>query len=188
MKQSKKIAGGVRKYQSRSFIQNIRNAIMRHRVSGNPSNLYIERSVEFLRHPKNIYLSDSILIKEGVKICPTNSEAVVKIGENTTIGYYCMLFSSLRIEIGANCLIAPSVYLVDANHGLKKDLLINQQKLEVSPIIIHDDVWIGTGATIVGGVTIGQGAVIGANSLVNHDVAPYTIVGGVPARKIGLRE
>ena len=160
---------------------------MSRKVAGNPRGLYIERGVSFLRHPENIHLSNNVMIKEGSKLCPTNSEARIKIGENTTLGYYSMVFSSNRIEIGANCLVAPFVYLVDANHGIEKGMLINQQKLEATPIIIQDDVWIGTGVTIVSGVTIGRGAVVGANSLVTRDVAPDTIVGGVPAKQIGER-
>ena len=183
----KQINGGVRKYQDQSIRQRIRNARMRWKVSGDPVNLYVEKGVRLMRHPGNIHLGGNIIIKEGSKLCPTNQEAVIKIGDNTTIGYYCMLFSSFRIEVGANCLLAPFVYLVDANHGIKKDTLINLQPLKASPILVGDDVWIGTGATIVSGVSIGEGAVIGANSLVNKDVPPYTIVGGVPAKKIGFR-
>jgi len=182
------IAGGVRKYQGRSIFQRIRNARMRLKVAGHPSNLYVEKGVDFLRHPENIYLDRNIIIKEGAKLCPTNRDAIIRIGENTTVGYYCMVFSSHRIEIGANCLLAPFVYLVDANHGIKRNTLINQQTLEAAPILVQDDVWIGTGATIVSGVTIGEGAVIGANSLINRDVPPYSIVGGVPAKEIGVRQ
>ena len=72
---------------------------MASKVSGNPKNLYVEKSVEFLRYPKNINLAKNIIIKEGSKLCPTNEEAIIKIGDNTTIGYYNMIFSSNKIEI-----------------------------------------------------------------------------------------
>ena len=178
------IEGGVRRYQSKSLVQKLRNKIFTLKVSGNPQNLYVERSVQLLRHPKNIYLSNNIIIKEGAKLCPANEDAIIKIGENTTIGYFTMLFSSYSIEIGANCLIAPFAYFVDANHGIKKNKLINRQELEAKPIIIHNDVWIGTNVTITGGVEIGEGSVIASKSLVNKNIPPYSIYGGVPANFI----
>ena len=184
----KVIEGGVRKYQNKSFVQNLRNQIFKLKVSGNPQNLFVEKSVQFLRHPKNIHLSNNIIIKEGSKLCPTNKDAIIKIGENTTIGYYSMLFSSLSIDIGDNCLIAPFAYFVDANHGIKGNKLINQQDLEAKPIIIHNDVWIGANVTIIGGVEIEEGSVIASQSLVNKNIPPYSVYGGIPAKHIKDRE
>lgn len=181
---TKQIEGGVKKYQRKTIIQKFKNFFASQKVNGSPNNLYVEKNVEFMRHPKNIFLSNNIIIKEGVKLCPANKDAIIKIGNNTTIGYYSMLFSTLSIEVGNNCLIAPFAYFVDANHGIKKSQLINQQKMNVRPIKINDDVWIGQNVTITGGVEIGEGAVIAAKSLVNSDVPPYTIWGGVPANHI----
>ena len=181
-KEIKSIEGGVRKFQSKSIFQILRNRIMASKVSGNPKNLYVEKSVEFLRYPKNINLAKNIIIKEGSKLCPTNEEAIIKIGDNTTIGYYNMIFSSNKIEIGDNCLIAPFAYILDANHGLKKEKLINEQKLIAKPIKINNDVWLGQNVTVIGGIEIGEGAVIASQSLVNKDIPPYTVWGGVPAK------
>ena len=161
---------------------------MSSRISGSSQNLFVEKSVEFLRHPKNIFLSDNIIIKEGVKLCPTNDGAIIKIGKNTTIGYYSMIFSSNNIEIGDNCLIAPFVYFVDAKHGIKKGELINKQKLIAEPIIIHDDVWIGTGAKILTGAKISSGSVISAGSVVSGLIPENAIVAGNPGRVISYRE
>ena len=183
----KVIEGGVRKYQNKSLVQKLRNQYFKLKVSGNPQNLFVEKSVQFLRHPKNIHLSDNIIIKEGAKLCPTNSDSVIKIGENTTIGYYSMLFSSFRIEIGADCMISPFAYLVDANHGIIKDKLINQQKLEAKPIRIHDDVWVGTGVKILAGAEIGRGAVISANAVVSGEIPENAIVVGNPGRVMSYR-
>ena len=180
----KVIEGGVRKDQNKSFVQNLRKQYFKLKVSGNPQNLFVEKSVQFLRHPKNIHLSNNIIIKEGSKLCPTNKDAIIKIGENTTIGYYSMLFGSLKIEIGANCLIAPFAYFVDANHGIKRNKLINQQDLKAKPIKIHNDVWIGANVTIIGGVEIGEGSVIASQSLVNKNIPSYSVYGGIPAKFI----
>jgi acetyltransferase-like isoleucine patch superfamily enzyme len=77
---------------------------------------------------------------------------------------------------------------VDSDHEINRTSLINQQPNKTAPIIIGDDVWLGSNVTVLKGVRIGDGAVVGANSLVNADVEPYTIVGGVPAKVIGKRE
>jgi acetyltransferase-like isoleucine patch superfamily enzyme len=68
-----------------------------------------------------------------------------------------------------------------------KSQLINQQKHTSEPINIGNDVWIGANSTILKGVNIGDGAVIAAGAVVTKDVGAYTIVAGVPARKIGER-
>ena len=73
------IEGRVRKYISKSIFQILRNRFMSSRVSGKPQNLFVEKSVELLRHPKNIFLSDIIIIKEGSKFCPNNKDATLKL-------------------------------------------------------------------------------------------------------------
>lgn len=83
-----------------------------------------------------------------------------------------------KITIGDNVAISENVTMRDSdNHSIEGD-----SKSISSPIIISNDVWIGINATILKGVTIGEGAVVAANSLVNKNVPPSTIVGGVPAK------
>jgi len=82
------------------------------------------------------------------------------------------------ISIGDGCAISHDFTIMDSNaHFINGD---NNTK----PIVIKDNVWIGTRVTVLSGVTIGEGAVIGANSLVTEDVPPYTLVAGSPARVI----
>jgi acetyltransferase-like isoleucine patch superfamily enzyme len=150
--------------------------------------VWIDKNVEFMRFPKNIFVDDNVVVKEGARICACNEKATIKIGKNTTVGYHNFYFASEQIEIGENCLIAPFVYIVDSNHKIAKEQLINEQANETSPIKIGNDVWIASNVTILKGVTIGDGAVIAANSVVNKDISPYTIVGGTPARFISKRE
>lgn len=94
-----------------------------------------------------------------------------------------------KIEIGADVMIAPRVYILDVDHRFDdRARPISAQGYEIAPIRIQDGVWIGAGAVITKGVTIGEGAVIGANSVVTRDVAPYAIIGRVPAKLIRHRE
>ena len=68
-----------------------------------------------------------------------------------------------------------------------REIPIIDQGYYDAPIVVEDDVWIGFGAIILAGVTIGRGAIIGAGSVVNKDVPPYAIVGGVPAKVLKMR-
>lgn len=104
--------------------------------------------------------------------------------------------SNGKLKIGAYCSIAPEVnFLLDGEHyyngistyPFKKKILNEKETLSKGNIIIEDDVWIGFGATILSGVHIGQGAIIGAKTLVTKDIPPYAIVGGVPAKIIKYR-
>ncbi len=151
-------------------------------------NTWIDKNVEFMRFPKNIKIDQNVVIKEGTRICSCNKNAKISIGENTTIGYHNFIFASEQITIGANCLIAPFVYIVDSNHQAKQGTLINQQPNISEKIAIGNDVWIASNVTILKGVNIGDGAIIAANSVVNKNVEQNTIVGGSPAKFISKRE
>mgnify|MGYP000107432388 len=85
-------------------------------------------------------------------------------------------------------MIAPFCYLIDSNHQIKKDILLNQQPMIAKNIIIKDDVWLGTSVKVLQGVKINKGAVVAAGSIVNKDIPEYEIHGGIPAKKIGKRE
>ena len=150
--------------------------------------VFIDKNVEFQRFPKNICIDNNAVIKEGARICSCNEKAIIKIGKNTTIGYHNFIYASESIIIGDDCLIAPFVYIVDSNHQINRNQKINQQPNVTAPIIIGNDVWIASHVTILKGVVIGDGAIIAANSLINKNVEPYTIVGGSPAKIIGKRE
>jgi acetyltransferase-like isoleucine patch superfamily enzyme len=157
------------------------------RVAHLGQRVHIDKSVEFLRFPKNLSIGDDVIVKEGARICPANAKAQISIGNRTTVGYHTFIFASERITIGDDCLIAPFVYIVDSNHQIARDCRINEQPNETAPITIGSDVWIASNVTILKGVTVGDGAVIAANSVVNKDVPPYEIHGGSPAKKIGER-
>jgi acetyltransferase-like isoleucine patch superfamily enzyme len=143
--------------------------------------------VSLLRYPANISIGDAAVIKSGAHLCPCNPAAHVHVGARTSIGFHTFLYASSGITVGADCMIAPFVYLVDSDHGVRRDVLMNRQSNIARPIVIGDDVWIGAKAVVLAGVTIGQGAIVAAGAVVNQDVEPYAIVGGVPARKLGER-
>lgn len=107
----------------------------------------------------------------------------VSIGEDTVINQGCMLYTTGGLIIGNHVSISAGVWLVTGSHDMNDP----QFPAFYKPIIIGDYAWIGMRATILGNTTIGEGAVVMAGAVVTHDVAPYTVVGGVPARPITQR-
>ena len=105
--------------------------------------------------------------------------ATISIGENVFINWNFNTVSTGSITIKDGAMIAPNVSMLTANHDLN-DLQI----LHCKPIVIEENAWIGEGAKIMAGVTVGRGAVVAAGSVVTHDVEPRTVVGGNPARLI----
>jgi maltose O-acetyltransferase len=107
----------------------------------------------------------------------------IRIGRDAYINYNCVFLDCAAIEIGDRLQMAPAVQLYTATHPV--DAAMRRAGLEYAlPIRIGDDVWIGGGAIILPGISIGDGSVVGAGSVVTHDVAPGSVVAGNPARVI----
>jgi acetyltransferase-like isoleucine patch superfamily enzyme len=120
----------------------------------------------------------------------------ISVGEWCFIGEDTYVWSSASIAIGDRVLISHGVNIHDTNgHPVMAEARHEQFKaiatkghpanidsIDAKPIVIEDDVWIGFGCIILKGVTIGEGAIIAAGTVVTKDVAPYTVVGGNPAR------
>ena len=108
----------------------------------------------------------------------------VSIGAGTVINQGCLIYTSGGLVIGEHVSISPGVSLVTGTHDINDP----EFPSDYQPIVIDDYAWIGTRAVILRGVTIGRGAVVMAGAVVTHDVAPYAVVGGVPAKPIQERK
>ncbi|MCW2278077.1 acetyltransferase-like isoleucine patch superfamily enzyme [Heliophilum fasciatum] len=128
---------------------------------------------------------ENVAIDEGVILYnPEN----LKLGNNISINQFCYLQARGGITIGDNVSIGHMVTIMSSEHvftDIHKP--IKDQGIQVKSVVIENNVWIGAKATIMMGVHIGQGAIIAAGAVVTKDVAPNTIVGGVPARVIRKR-
>ena len=105
----------------------------------------------------------------------------IKLGKKIFINAGVKMQDQGGITIGDGCLIGHNVAFATLDHGIEPD---KRGELLCAPIVVGNNVWIGSNSTILKGVTIGEGAIVEAGAVVTEDVAPMTIVGGVPAKKI----
>lgn len=124
----------------------------------------------------------------GTGVCFETPGGDITVGHHVRINTGCVLVSYASISIGNDCLIGEYVSIRDANHGTATGAPMRLQSHSFAPITIGDDVWIGRGAVVLKGVSIGHGAVVAANSVVTHDVPANAIVGGAPAKLIRMRK
>lgn len=108
----------------------------------------------------------------------------LQIGDHSWIDGNVCLYSVDDIRIGSNAVVSEGAFLCTASHDIRSSTF----ELKTAPIAVGDMAWIGARAIVLPGVTIGTGAVIAAGAVVTKDVAPWTVVGGNPAREIGRRE
>ena len=137
---------------------------------------------------KNIIIGKKTRISSFVKIKATNG--FIRIGENCTINSFCFIDADKGgVEIGYNVLIGPHVGIHGSNYNYEsREKLILNQGIISKGIRIEDDVWIGAHSTILDGVIIGKGAVIGAGAVVTRDIPPYSVAVGAPAKVKKKRE
>lgn len=107
----------------------------------------------------------------------------IEIGPDSVIGFWSTIDGRRGVRIGSHVNVSSEVAIWTLQHELTDPHF----GLVGGPVVIEDLAWISFRATILPGVTIGKGAVVAANALVAHDVPPYAIVGGVPAKQIGER-
>lgn len=106
----------------------------------------------------------------------------IRVGKNVFINQNCTFYDLGGLDIGDDVMIGPNVSIITTGHPLEPS-----QRRAVTignPIVIEKNVWIAAGATIIGGVTVGENSVVAAGAVVTKDVPPNTLVGGNPARVI----
>jgi acetyltransferase-like isoleucine patch superfamily enzyme len=110
----------------------------------------------------------------------------LEIGDGTSIAGYCVFSAAASIRIGRKVLFARNVYVADHRHGFERtDLPVIEQPLaDTRPIVVEDGAWLGQNVVILPGVTVGRGAVVGANSVVREDVPARCVAVGAPARVV----
>ena len=147
----------------------------------------ISRKAE-IQFTDKITIGKNTRISSFVKIKVNNG--VIKIGQNCAINSFCFIDADEGgVEIGDQVLIGPQVGIHGSNYEYSdENTPILSQGVTSKGIIIEDDVWIGSNSTVLDGVTIGRGSVIGAGSVVTRDIPPFSVAFGVPAKVIKRRK
>lgn len=152
-------------------------------------NVYLDESVYLHAMPAGIEIGDNTYVMHHAELHVFNfrdlPNAHIKIGENCLISEFNVLRGQGGITIGNNVYTSPFVQMVAVNHVYAdREQPIIAQGITAQGITIQDNVWIGSSAIILDGVTVGKGAVVAAGAVVTKDVAPHTIVAGVPAKLV----
>ena len=162
-----------------------------------------------LRHRGKLVLDGVAFIGPGVKLeigrsgrielgrwswvghgCKLRShEGMISIGAKTVMGQECTISAYQHVSIGRECVIADRVMLIDFDHGVVDvETPIRLQGIYKRDVRVGNNVWMGYGACILRGVTVGDNAVIGTNAVVTRDVPANAVVAGVPARVLRIRD
>ena len=150
---------------------------------------YLDQGVYIHACPQGVDIGAGTLVMHGAVLHVYNfrdlPHAGIKIGRDSLIGEYTVIRGQGGVTLGDRVYTSPMTQLIAVNHIFDDPTRsFVEQGLTAEGIVVEDDVWIGSGAVITDGVRVGKGAVIAAGAVVTKDVAPHTVVGGVPARLI----
>lgn len=197
-----------------TLLRMLRGFVVKCRMGGSRGWVLCERHVR-LHHARHIQAGSQFNLEEGCEIVGLSKQGIVfgnrctvgrgaiirptnvlldepgeglRVGDHSNIGPLAYIGCSGFIEIGSGVMMGPRVSLMAETHKFDDaSRPMKQQGVERSFIRIEDDVWIGVNATVLSGVTVGRGSIIAAGAVVTKDVAPYSVVAGIPAKVIRMR-
>ncbi len=169
------------------YFQNIKNRLIFGHYGGN---VYIHPGVHIVR-PRFISIGDNVTISTDTDIYVhpvdrDSREFIIQIGNNVHIGRNNIIGARKSVILEDHVLLGPHVMIGDHSHRYE-DVAVPiklQDATEAGPVRIERDSWIGANVFILPNVTIGRHSVVGANSVVNRDIPPYSVAVGAPARVI----
>jgi acetyltransferase-like isoleucine patch superfamily enzyme len=147
------------------------------------------RRISIPRNWPDVTLESQVALDDGVVIITTGPphRDKVLIGSGTYVNRYTIFDAHQQLHVGRGVMIGPHCYFTDADHGTSPNASVQSQTMRIAPTIVEDEVWIGAHVTVLAGVRIGKGAVIGAGAVVTRDVPPMAVAAGVPAQIIRYR-
>ena len=163
------------------------------KIRGEANNIVIGNNVSIngdidIRNRENgkIIIKDNVAIDHGCRLVVAN-DATLCIGDNARIGLYTVFNCGEDVFIDNKCLISGFCYIQSSNHGIKKGAYIQDQNHTYGKITIGPDTWLASHVTVLPGVNIKEGAVVGAKAVVTKDIPSFDICAGIPASKVGKR-
>lgn len=158
------------------------------------------QNARIIRFPIDIRGKKYISVAKGfttgvgcrIEAYPKNEETTLFFGENFQMNDYVHITAMEKVQIGNNVLLASKIYISDCSHGSyagdendsHPDTRPDIRPLFSKPVVIEDNVWLGEFVSVLPGVTIGKGTIVGANSVVSKSLPPYVIAVGTPAKPI----
>lgn len=135
-----------------------------------------------ITNPGSTRIGNNVTIAQGCYLHGND----IRIDDNSHLAPYCIVYGPCRI--GKKCCIGGHVTFASRGQDYSDpDVPFVEMPIIIKEVFLEDNVWIGANAVLIQGVRVGEGAIVGAGAVVTHDVAPYTVVGGVPARLIRSR-
>ena len=147
-----------------------------------PSSVVVEGPV-FVAGTANILIGRDALLYPDLHL-ETQSSAAITLGDGVVLSRGVHLVAMAGITLGKGCMVGEYTSIRDANHARVEGEDLRDSGHTAKLIVLCEQVWVGRGVTILGGVTIGDHATIGANAVVTHDVPAHAVVAGVPARQL----
>ena len=136
--------------------------------------------------PGTIEIGLKCELGQGVELNPWGGR--IRLGHRVLLGPYTVIYGHGGVEVGDDSLIAMHCCIVSSNHTVPGRFSRIRSKPDVLlPVKIGHDVWLGAGVKVLGGISIGDGCVVGAGAVVTKDLPPYSIAIGVPAKVVGQR-
>tara|TARA_X000000950_G_scaffold282396_1_gene381143 strand:+ start:1049 stop:1672 length:624 start_codon:yes stop_codon:yes gene_type:complete len=164
------------------------------KIRGKPGNIVIGENVKIFgnidfrnRENGKIVINDNVEIENDTRFVAAN-DAKIEIGKNCVIGPYNVINAGVDIIVGNYSISGGFVHIQSSNHGIAKKEKIWLQSHTYGKISIGEDVWLGAGSTVLPDCKIENGAIVAARAVVTKGVKAYSIVGGIPAKKIGQRK
>jgi acetyltransferase-like isoleucine patch superfamily enzyme len=154
--------------------------------------VYLDHGAYLHACPGGIVIGEGTIVMHGAVLHVYNfrdiPHAGIWIGCNSLIGEYTVIRGQGGVRIGDRVYTSPFCQLIAVNHVFDDpERPFVEQGITAEGIVVEDDVWLGSGAIVTDGVRIGRGAVVAAGAVVTRDVAPHSVVGGVPARVLEHR-
>ena len=138
----------------------------------------------------DITLEDKVALDDGVCLViggpPLSNK--LRIGSRTYVNRYTIFDAHQQLHIGRRVMIGPHCYITDADHGTAPGASVQSQPMQTAPVIIEDEAWLGAHVTVLPGVRIGKGAVVGAGSVVTRSIPAMSVAAGVPAKVLRYRD
>lgn len=165
-----------------SFDATMRRIVLRAMVKSMGHDVVVGPGVAFL-HPDRFEIEDGVFLGSGAFL-QGRHDGECRIGRRTWLGPGAYL-DARALVFGEYVGFGPGAKVLGSEHlGIPVEAFVTETDLRIAPVNIGKGADIGCNAVILPGVTVGEGAIVGAGAIVTHDVAPYTIVAGVPAKKL----